>query len=135
MLYKVTTAGTLLESHASQIPDPSGIVYDGAYLWYCAGQLGSNSTLYKVDLLGSGTPVITVPVTSHDYGTVTVGSSPSWNCQVQNTGTANLVISSIGIPGGQPVTTTFTTPATITPGGSASIPLIYQPLHADKYTW
>jgi hypothetical protein len=128
MVYKVTSTGSLLESHASQIPKPSGIVYDGTYLWYCAGELGANSTLYKVDLQGSGTPVITVPVTSHNYGTVTVGSSPVWNCQVQNTGTANLVINSIGLIAGQPITTSFTVPATLTPGSSVNIPFTYHPL-------
>lgn len=127
MLYKVSSTGTLLESHASQGLKPSGVVYDGTYLWYCDGELGQSSTLYKIDLLGSGTPVIDVPVTAHDYGTVTVGNSATWNCQVQNTGTANLVITSIGIPGGVPITTTFSTPATITPGGSVNIPLIWSP--------
>jgi len=128
MLYKVTTTGTLLESHASQVGKPSGIVYDGAYLWYCDGELGANSTLYKIDLLGSGTPVISVPTTSHDYGTVTVGGSVTWNCLVQNTGTANLVINSVGISPGDPISTTFAMPATITPGSSANIPLTYHPL-------
>ena len=87
MLYKVTTTGTVLESHASESTDPAGIVWDGTHLWYCDGPVGSNSTLYKIDLGGSGTPEITVPVTSHDYGNVTVGSSSTWNCEVQNTGT------------------------------------------------
>ncbi|MCX6304009.1 MAG: choice-of-anchor D domain-containing protein [Bacteroidetes bacterium] len=128
MVYKVTTTGTVLDSHPSQIPKPSGIVYDGTYLWYCAGELGANSTLYKVDLLGSGTPVITVPVVAHNYGTVTVGSSPVWNCQVQNTGTANLVINSIGLIPGQPVSTSFSVPATIAPGNSVNIPFAYHPL-------
>lgn len=127
MLYKVTTTGTLLESHASQGANPSGIVFDGTYLWYCDGALGGNSTLYKVDLNGSGTPVISVPETTHDYGTVTIGNSATWNCQVQNTGTANLVINSISVPGGQPISTTFATPATVTPGNSVNIPLIYAP--------
>jgi len=127
MLYKVTSGGSLIESHASQGIDPSGVVYDGAYLWYCDGELGQNSTLYKIDLNGSGTPVIHVPVTSHDYGTVTVGNSSTWNCQVQNTGSANLVINSVTIPGGQPISTTFVTPATITPGNSVNIPLTYTP--------
>ncbi len=126
MLYKVTTSGTVIESHASQINKPSGIVYDGTYLWYCAGELGSASTLYKIDLAGSGTPVITVPVTSHNYGNVTVGNSSTWNCQVQNTGTANLVINSLQIVGG-PVTSSFTMPATVTPGNSVYIPLTYSP--------
>jgi len=128
MLYKVSTTGTVLESHASQILKPSGIVYDGTYLWYCAGELSSNSTLYKIDLQGSGTPVITVPVTSHDYGTVTTGNSSTWNCQVQNTGTANLVLNSLGIQAGQPVSTTMTFPVTILPGGSLNLPIIYSPV-------
>lgn len=132
MLYKVTTTGTLLDSHASQGIKPSGIVYDGTYLWYCDGQLGQNSTLYKVDLLGSGTPGIMVPVTSHDYGTVTTGNSSTWNCQVQNTGTANLVITSVGIPAGQPVTTNFSVPATVAPSNSVNIPLTYSPTSAGS---
>jgi len=128
MLYKVTTSGTLLESHASEGIKPSGVVYDGTYLWYCDGELGSNSTLYKIDLQGSGTPVINVPVTSHDYGTVTIGNSSTWNCEVQNTGTANLVINSISIPSGVPISTTFNTPATIYPGSTVQIPLTYTPV-------
>ncbi len=138
MLYKVNSTGTVLESHASQILKPSGVVYDGTYLWYCAGELSSGSTLYKVDLLGSGTPVITVPVTTHNYGTVTTGSSATWNCQVQNTGTANLVLNSFGVTGGDPLSTTMTFPVTITPGNSVNLPIIYAPvlpgaLNTDAY--
>jgi len=128
MLYKVTNTGTLLESHPSQGTNPAGIVFDGTYLWYTDGQYGgSTSTLYKIDLSGSGTPAIYLPLTSHDYGTVTVGNSPTWNCQVQNTGTANLVINSVTIPSGDHVTTSFVTPATITPSGSVNIPFTYSP--------
>jgi len=130
MLYKVTSTGTLLESHASESTDPAGIVWDGAYLWYCDGPTGTNSTLYKIDLLGTGTPAINVPVTSHNYGNVTVGNSSLWNCQVQNTGTANLTITNIGIPSGQPISTTFTTPQTITPGNNVNVPLTYSPTAA-----
>jgi hypothetical protein len=138
MLYKVNTTGTVLESHASQILKPAGIVYDGTYLWYCAGELSSNSTLYKVDLLGSGTPVITVPVTSHNYGTVTTGTSSTWNCQVQNTGTANLTLTGLGVTGSEPISTTMTFPTTITPGGSVNVPITYSPvvpgaLNTDVY--
>ncbi len=127
MLYKVTNTGTVLMSQASSGQKPSGIVHDGTYLWYCDGPLGGNSTLYKVDPAGAGTPSIYLPVTSYNFGTVAVGSNATWNCTVQNTGSANLTITSIGIPSGQPVTTTFPTPTTITPGNSASIPFIYAP--------
>ena len=128
MIYKVTSTGTVLESHASEGIKPSGIVYDGTYIWYCDGELGSNSTLYKVDPQGTGTPVIFLPETSHDYGTVTIGNAVTWNCQVQNTGTADLVINSIGIPSGEPITTTFVTPQTIPSGQSTVVPLIYTPV-------
>ncbi len=130
MLYKVSATGTLIESHASAGQNPSGIVYDGTYLWYCDGQLGSNSTLYKVDLTGSGTPAITIPVATHNYGAVTIGSFSTWNCQVKNTGNANLTITGIEIPAGQPITSTFSTPQTITPGNSLNIPLKYSPTSA-----
>jgi len=126
-LYKVTTSGTILESHPSVGQRPSGVVYDGTFLWYCDGALGANSTLYKIDLTGSGTPIITVPVTSYDYGIVAIGNFSNWNCEVQNTGTANLSITNIGIPAGQPISTTFSTPQTITPGNSLVIPLKYTP--------
>lgn len=129
-LYKVSEAGTVIESHSCADERPSGVVYDGTYLWYCDGPLGSNSTLYKVDLTGSGTPAINVPVTSHNYGTVTLGEFATWNCTVQNTGNANLTITEIEIPGGQPVSTTFTTPQTITPGLGVSVPLKYTPVAA-----
>ena len=127
MLYKVTTTGSILESHPSAGQNPSGVVYDGTYLWYCDGALGAGSTLYKIDLTGAGTPAINVPVTSHNYGSVAIGAFSTWNCTVQNTGSANLSISDIEIPSGQPVTTTFSTPQTITPGNSLIIPLKYSP--------
>jgi len=127
MLYKVTIGGVLLESHACANESPAGVVYDGTYLWYCDGPLGSNSTLYKVDLTGSGTPAINVPVTEHNYGAVSIGEFATWNCAVQNTGNANLTITGIEIPGGQPITTTFSTPQTITPGLGVSVPLKYTP--------
>ena len=127
MLYKVATDGTLIESHASAGQRPSGVVFDGTYLWYCDGPLGGNSTLYKVNLSGTGTPAINVPTTTHNYGTVSIGYFATWNCQVQNTGTANLTITNVSIPAGQPVTTTFTSPQTIAPGNSLTIPLKYSP--------
>lgn len=126
-LYKVTTSGTVIESHATANTKPSGVVYDGTYLWYCDGELGANSTLYKVDLTGSGTPAINVPVRTHDYGAVAIGDFETWNCSVQNTGNANLSITEIEIPGGQPVTTTFSTPHTVTPGNSVNVPFKYTP--------
>lgn len=130
MLFKVTSSGTVIESHASVGERPSGIVFDGTWLWYCDGPLGGNSTLYKIDLAGTGTPVINVPVTSHNFGAVAIGESSTWDCQVLNTGTANLNITGIQIPAGQPITTTFSVPQTITPGNSLMVPLKFTPNQA-----
>lgn len=127
MLFKVDTDGTLIESHASENTRPAGITFDGQFLWYCDGPLNSNSTLYKVDLGGSGTPSVNIPVDAHDYGIVTVGDAPTWDMLVENNGTGDLVIENVQIPGGVAVSTTFTTPTTITPGNNTYIPLTYAP--------
>jgi hypothetical protein len=128
MLYKIDMSGTILESQPSDNIKPSGIVYDDNYLWYCDGQISTNpSILYKVDLGGAGTPAINVPVTSHDYGMVTIGTSPPWNMFVSNTGSAPLIINDISIPVGTPVYTTASMPISIPEGTNVSIPLIYNP--------
>ncbi|MEI7981455.1 MAG: hypothetical protein WCI71_07355, partial [Bacteroidota bacterium] len=44
---------------------------------------------------GSETAVIHIPVTRFDYDIVTTGETASWECQVENSGTTNLVIDSI----------------------------------------
>ena len=131
-LYKVDQSGNVLESHPTENTKPAGIVYDGNFLWYVDGPLSSNSTLYKIDLGGAGTPEINVPVTSHNYGTVTVGSGETWQMQVQNTGTADLSITDIVIPSGEPVQTSFSTPHVIAPGGSVNVPITYFPLEIGE---
>lgn len=130
MLYKVSASGTVIESHPCANQNPAGVVFDGTYLWYCDGPLGSNSTLYKVNLSGSGTPEINVLITEHDYGAVPIGQSETWGCTVQNTGNTTLTITEIEVPSGVPVTTTFATPQNIAPGASKTIPLTYTPTEA-----
>jgi hypothetical protein len=129
MIYKTDQSGNVLESHESENIKPSGIVYDGTYLWYVDGQLSSPSKLYKINLTGAGTPEINIPVNQHNYGTVTVGTSETWSMEVQNIGDAALVINNVIIPGTAPISTTFNTPYTITPGNSATIPLTYSPIN------
>ncbi|MBC8320262.1 MAG: choice-of-anchor D domain-containing protein [Bacteroidetes bacterium] len=127
MIYKTDQTGTVLESHPCENIKPAGIVYDGTYLWYVDGQLSSPSKLYKVDLLGAGTPEINIPITSHNYGTVTIGTSSTWNMEVENVGDADLVITNLVIPASSAISSTFSPPQTITPGGSIFIPLKYTP--------
>ena len=127
MIYKTDQSGTLLESHACENIKPAGIVFDGTYLWYVDGPNSSPSKLYKIDLSGAGTPEINIPTTTHNYGSVTIGSSETWDMEVENIGAADLDITNIIIPGSAPITTTFSAPQTITPGTSLYIPLTYTP--------
>jgi hypothetical protein len=127
MLYMMDQSGNLLESHSSEGIKPAGITYDGQYLWYVDGQLNTESTLYKVDLGGTGTPQVNVPVTFHDYDIVVIGESSTWDMEVQNTGVADLQITNLIIPPGQPISSTFTPPVTISPGNSIDIPVTYEP--------
>lgn len=124
---KVDQNGTVLESHDAENQRPSGIVFDGTYLWYVDGPLGGNSTLYKVDPGGAGTPAIQIPVNSWNFGNVTVGSTGTWNLLVQNTGTAPLEISNILFPPNFPVYSTAAFPVTIQNGQSATIPVVFAP--------
>lgn len=126
-IYKTDQLGNVLETHAAENIKPSGIVYDGTYLWYVDGPLSSPSTLYKVSLTGTGTPEINIPVDSHDYGFVTIGSSSTWQMLVQNTGTDDLIINGVDIPSGDPVSVSIGFPQTISSGSSLVIPIKYSP--------
>ncbi len=127
MIYKTDQSGNVIESHPSENIKPSGIVYDGTYLWYVDGQISSPSKLYKVSLTGPGTPEITIPVDNHNYGAVTINTSETWQMLVQNTGNASLEITDILFPSGSPFSSSFSTPHSIDPGSSVSIPLTFSP--------
>jgi len=135
MLHKIDTNGAVIESHPSNGQRPAGVTFDGVYLWYVDGPLSSPSTLYKVDMGGSGTPEVTIPDNVHDFGIVIVNETATWDMLIQNTGAGNLVINEVQIPGGVPVSTTFTVPYTLTPGSTTYIPFTYAPLEiASMYT-
>jgi len=127
MIYKMDLSGNVIESHPSENIKPSGIVWDGQYLWYVDGQTSSPSTLYKVDLGGTGTPVINVPVTEHDYGTITIGDSSVWYAMIQNVGTDDLTIEQVAIPDAAPIFSWSAFPQTIGPGEFIEVDLIYKP--------
>jgi len=127
LLYKVDNAGVILESHPSENVKPAGIVFDGQYLWYVDGGTGTESTLYKVDLGGLGTPQIDIPVTNYNYGNVTINNSVTWNCLIQNTGTADLVITNLVIQNAVPIFIEVSFPINIPVGSNYELPIIYNP--------
>jgi len=126
-LYKINQTGAIIEQHACEDMKPSGVVFDGQYLWYVDGQLSSGSTLYKVDLGGAGTPAINIPVTSWNYGNVAVGDSSVWNMVISSIGTEDLIIENILIQNAVPIFHWEAFPQTVPPGGSTEISLIFRP--------
>ncbi|MCK4358686.1 MAG: PQQ-binding-like beta-propeller repeat protein [Candidatus Cloacimonetes bacterium] len=133
-LYMIDASnGTLLETYPSEGVDPAGIVFDGQYLWYCDNGEGYDvDFLYKIDLGGGGTPEIYVPITNHNFGTVTIGDSATWNAIAENIGTADLVIDNVYFTGYNIcVTCPLEFPITINPGNQEEIPFIYTPINPE----
>jgi hypothetical protein len=120
--------GDVLASHPSEGVDPAGIVWDGQYLWYCDN--GDNFTedlLYKVDLQGGGSPEILIADTDHTFGNVSIGDVASWDINVENTGTANLMISDVTFAPSADLTCTATFPVIVPAGSQAQLPVEYAP--------
>jgi len=130
VIFKVDQSGTILEQHECENIKPSGIVYDGQYLWYVDGQLSSESTLYKVDLGGSGTPEIYLPISEYNFGNVTIGDSAIWQVQISNNGTAPLTIDSLTFKTGVPLHCSTDMPFSIEPGYSSEAEIVYKPTQA-----
>ncbi len=135
MLYKVDQSGTVLESHQSEDVQPTGVVWDGNYLWYVDGPSGANSTLYKISFSGGGTPQIAISDESYDFGTVTINDNETWSLTVTNNGSADLVISEVAITGyNSPFSITNTLPLTIEPGTDDQIDFVFNPIEIGEQT-
>ncbi|MCF7794517.1 MAG: choice-of-anchor D domain-containing protein [Candidatus Cloacimonetes bacterium] len=127
-LYRVDTSGTIIEEHTCENLKPAGIVYDGTYLWYVDGPLNNNSTLYKVDLGGAGTPAISLGWDDYDFGNVTIGQPASVELPVTNNGTADLVINNLDFTLDD-FYSDETLPITITPGSTTDVTVIFDPVN------
>jgi len=126
-IYQIDKAtGDLLATFPSEHEGPKGITWDGQYLWYLDEGQGSNYWLYKVNLSGSGSPQINLPVTSYNYGLVNVDDEETWEMPVENTGDVDLVIEGLEI--GHPELSSSTTyPVAIAPGEETVLAVIYAP--------
>jgi len=128
MIYEMDQTGTVLFSHTSENIKPAGIVHDGQYLWYCDGGTGIPSTLYKIDLQGSGTPVINVVPTNIDFGFVTIGESNTAYFTVYNNGLADLIVDFGDFSGqGSQYLTWETSQITVAPGANQVVSVMFTP--------
>ncbi len=87
--------GTPLQHFESPTGHPRGLAWDGEALWLVAAAPPSwngGFALYRIDPYGPGTPRLSAPVTFVNFGQVTVSDTAWWDLQVQNTGTAPLVL-------------------------------------------
>lgn len=125
-LYKVDTSGTIIEEHPAENIKPAGVVYDGTYLWYVDGQLSSNSTLYKVDLGGTGTPAISLGWDNYDFGNVTIGQPASIELPATNNGTADLIIDNLNFTMDN-FYSDETLPITVAQGSTENITIFFDP--------
>jgi hypothetical protein len=98
----------------------------------------------SVTLAVTGTGTVTPPAApaiklnpaSLDLGTVDVGSTASRTTQIQNTGTADLNVTSIALCAGMPTEFSWSpgTPLTVAAGGSTTLTVSFNPVDADAHT-
>ena len=128
MIYEIDQTGTVLSSHVSENVKPAGIVYDGQYLWYCDGGLSTPSTLYKIDLLGSGNPEIDIVPTNIDFSFVTIDETSTANFTVYNNGSADLVVNFDNFSGqGSQYLSWELAQITLSPGTDQSVSVLFNP--------
>jgi len=133
-VYKVDPSdGTVLSSFPTPASKPKGLAWFGNYLALIDQGTGYNhDMLYIIDVTGAGTPEIHLLSESHDYGNVIVGDSSVWNLGITNTGTGDLVITSIASDKPE-FYANFALPDTITPENTHWVPVVFAPSSADTF--
>ncbi len=132
-IHLVEQDGSHVETFTYDDHRASGIYYDGTFLWFIGRTSTGESTLYKVEPWGTGTPVIDV-VDSHHFGNVTIGDAVSWDMAVFNQGTGDLIIDELLFP---PDNDAFTViadfPLTVEPDSFEEITITFEPLEIARY--
>ena len=120
--------GSVIRSNPSQGENPAGIVWDGQYLWYCDnGDNWDEDILYKVELQGGGSPEIIITNSSHAFGNVAIGDSQLWNVNINNTGTADLIISGVEFNPNIDLTCNELFPVIVPVGGIVQLQIAFTP--------
>ncbi len=127
LIHFVESDGTLIESFPYDDHRASGIYYDDVFLWYLGRDSSGNSTLYKVDPWGTGTPVIQVPP-SYSFGNVTIEESADWDMNIINDGSGDLIVDSIIFPEeNEAFSIDADFPVTVEPGDYEEVTVTFAP--------
>lgn len=135
----LNTENILFSFHVPETPgvrqNPRGLAWDGTYFWLMAEPVGATSgrQLFKYDLEGSGTPEITLPVTTINFPNTTVGNTFNYDLTIYSTGTATLTIDSITISGNGYSFNPLTFPINIPAGSSYNVVVNFTPLQYAYY--
>lgn len=115
--------------------NPRGLAWDGTYFWLMAEPVGATSgrQLFKYDLSGSGTPEITLPVSTINFPNTTVGNTYNYYLTIYSTGTATLTIDSITISGNGYSFSPLTFPIDIPAGSSYDVVVNFAPSQYSYY--
>ncbi|KXK02329.1 MAG: choice-of-anchor D domain-containing protein [Ignavibacteriaceae bacterium] len=133
-IYSRSTGDTVL-SFPSPDPDgncsPRGIHWDGNYLYLIADRIGNNQFLYRelfvYDLSGQGNPQITTNPNSLNFGNTVIGSPSNLQISIENTGTADLIISDFSFYGSNFSIAPNNLPDTIAPTQSEIYDVTFNP--------
>jgi outer membrane protein assembly factor BamB len=111
-----------------QRQNPRGLAWDGSHFWLMAEPIGASSgrQLFKYDLKGSGTPGIYVINPSLNYGNVQIDSSMTLVVNINNYGTANLIIDS-AVVSNSVYEVVSTLPMSIAPDGTKEFFIKFTP--------
>ena len=129
----LNTENILFSFHVPEPPgvrqNPRGLAWDGTFFWLLAEPVGASSgrQLFKYDLGGSGTPGITVPVTTINFPNTTVGNTNNYNLTIYSSGTATLTIDSITVAGNSFSINPLSFPINIPAGSSQNVTVNFTP--------
>ncbi|MEJ2103349.1 MAG: choice-of-anchor D domain-containing protein, partial [Ignavibacteriaceae bacterium] len=135
----LNTKNTLFSFHVPETPgvrqNPRGLAWDGTYFWLLAEPVGASSgrQLFKYDLGGSGTPHISVPVTTINFPNITVGNTANYNLNILSDGTSTLTIDSITVSGNGFSFNALSFPINIPPGNSQNVTVNFTPSNYAFY--
>ncbi len=109
---------------------PRDLAWDGRYMWLLAEPVGASTgrALYKYDLGAGGTPDIGLGAPMIDFGGIRVSLAETLSVSLLNSGTADLRIDSVVLPGSSRFASLLGTPVTVAANSAISLPVVFSPL-------